>query len=471
MIFPNIDVFTMQVMVAITHLVFLVVLIQLSRKNKDIKGIKWWLYASILLTIETNTTLFPEIRSNQIVSIFLNLSGILSYISLMIGFFQFSNKKLHAFIPCAIIVIYFIASISSTLFEYGVMTRIYTIGLLISLTIAFSIKSIFALNHKFFIVEKCFLIILLAIHIGVYMSWAVVDLGLQYGLKSYLAISLVSIYIIDAMIFINIFLLIIAKKRERLNLENEKYKSAQREIATAISDANIAAKTKTIFLSNFSHELMTPLNSIIGFSEVFKTEIGKHLNDKQQEFIDYIHTTANKLLLVITALVDLSNLETRQITVDSKAVDGSIFVMGFLPDLHKELLKNNRKIEIVNSNDIDQPRMINIDEKILTKILLNLIANAISYSSDDSVIVFRYGISDTGKYRFSIIDHGVGIDEKYYGNVFKPFIKSIYGITQSGSTVIGLALAKGLTDLMDGEINFKSTLEQGTEFWVEFSLQ
>lgn len=471
MIFPSVDIYTIQLMIAITHFVFLVVLFQLSNKNKDIQGLNWWLYASVLLTIDTSTTLFPGFRTSTSISILLNFMGVLAYIFLMIGCFQFSNSKLNRLIPYGLGSIYIIFNLMDFIFSLGVMNRIYFIGSLISITLALSIKATLKLDNKFFIVEKYLLISLLIVHMLIYGSWTIFDLGLQYREQSYFAISLVSIYVIDAMIFIVIFLLVLSKRRQQLNEENAKYRYTQKEIATAISNANIATKAKTIFLSSLSYELRTPLNSIMNYTETLTDRRTGELNEKQQGFLDYINTAANNLLTLLTSLIDLSNIDTRKTELKINTVNTNEFVDHLLPLLQKEADKHNRKIKIIKTDEQDKSAYIKIDEAALTKVMLNLFNNAIDYSSEDSLITFEYGKVSPDNFHFAIIDNGVGIDSKYANDVFKPFIKPIDGKYYIGSIGTGLAIAKGLIDIMHGDIKFRSNIGKGAKFWVEFQIE
>lgn len=471
MIFPSVDIYTIQLMIAITHFVFLVVLFQFSNKNKDVQGLNWWLYASILLTIDTSTTLFPDFRTSTSISILLNFMGVLAYIFLMIGCFQFSNSKLNRHIPYGLGGIYIIFNLIDFIFSLGVMNRIYFIGSLISITLALSIKATLKLDNKFFIVEKYLLISLLIVHILIYGSWTYIDLGLQYREQSYFAISLVSIYVIDAMIFIVIFLLVLSKRRQQLNEENAKYRYTQKEIATAISNANIASKAKTIFLSSLSYELRTPLNSIMNYTEILTDRRTGELNEKQQGFLDYINTAANNLLTLLTSLIDLSNIDTRKTELKMNTVNTNEFVDDLLPFLQQEADKYNRKIKIKKIDEDNKRTYIKADEEALTKIMLNLLNNAIDYSSEDSLITFEYGTISPDSFHFAIIDNGVGIDSKYANDVFKPFIKPIDGKYYVGSIGTGLAIAKGLLDIMHGDIKYTSKIGEGAKFWVEFPIE
>lgn len=471
MIFPLVDIYTIQLMIAITHFVFLVVLLQLSQKNTDIQGINFWLYASVLITIDTSTTLFPGFRTSPSISIILNFMGVLAYIFLMIGCFQFSNSKLNRLIPYGLGSLYIIYNLVDFIFTLGIMNKIYFIGSLISITLALSVKAILNLKDNFFIVEKYLFVSLLVVHIFIYGSWTFIDLGLQYREHSYFAISLVSIYVIDTMIFIVIFLLVLSKRRQQLNDENAKYSYTQKEIATAISNANIASKAKTIFLSSLSYELRTPLNAIMKYTDILTNSNTGELSEKQQGFLDYINVAAKNLLTLLTSLIDLSNIDTRKIELNITTVNTNEYIDDLLPILQNEADKNNRKIKIVNIGEKDKKSNIKVDELALTKVILNLLNNAIDYSSEGSLITFEYGDTSNDNFHFAIIDNGVGIDSKYANDVFKPFIKPIDGKYYIGSTGTGLAIAKGLMDLMHGDIKFSSKFGKGAKFWIEFPIE
>ena len=283
MIFPSVDIMTMQLMLAVTHFVFFILFIQFTRQNKDIKGLRWWLYASILLTVEINTPLFPGFRNLPAISYLLNFSGLLAYIFLMIGCIRFSSFQINQKIIYGLIAIAGLYALSGMIFNYDVIFKIYFIGVFISVTLAISIIATLNLKLNFYAVEKYILIFLLTAHILIYASWGFVSLGLENGINSYFSFSLVSIYIIDAMIFTNIFLLILARKREELNEENDYYKYTQKEMAAAISNANNATSSKSSFLENLSQSLKNPLTEIITTTSVVGKDISDPLNDKQRE--------------------------------------------------------------------------------------------------------------------------------------------------------------------------------------------
>ncbi|MCC3859821.1 sensor histidine kinase [Pseudemcibacter aquimaris] len=467
------DIFTIQLMITLTHVVLCVVIYNFSRKNSDIEGLKWCIYASLLLSVEGFVSMFPEIRTAVPINYVLNFIGVLAYVLLMNGIWQFCHVKIQEIYIWAILLSYILFEIMDALLSFNINIRLNVTAAFISLVLLSCMYALNHLNKKSYFLEKLFLQILITAHILVYLSWFIEIEGVIQDNLQYRILSFAAIYVIDAMIIIDLLFLIMARRRYQLFFENNRYKKAQEGISDALSKANMANKSKSIFLTNLSHELRTPLNSILGFSEVLLSDIAGKLSDKQSEFVKSINDSGKSLHKLITGLLNLSNIEAGIVDID--LVDEKPDeIMGWLfPKIKEEMKEKQRRFSIdkLDSDfELREKDVIKVDIKAFNQIMKSLLDNAIKYSQTNSRIRLIHGKTDHDKYRFSIIDEGIGIDKRHFHNVFKPLNRAGFEYQGVDGAGTGLPITKGLTELMDGTIGFKSESYVGSEFWVEFPL-
>ena len=242
----------------------------------------------------------------------------------------------------------------------------------------------------------------------------------------------------------------------------------EREQKAALEDALAQAKranaAKTIFLSNMSHDIRTPMNAIIGFT----TLAAAHPERTEQvgEYLQKIMASGNHLLNLINDVLDMSHIESGKILLEEKPCS----LPGLLNDLYNILQVDARtkgqqlRFETVGVQD----ERVECDRLRLNQVLLNLVSNAVKYTpagGSITVTLTQRPGPDSGiaLYEFRVQDTGIGMSEAFLARIFEPFERernsTISGIQGTG---LGMAITKNLVDMMHGEISIQSRQGEGT---------
>jgi PAS domain S-box-containing protein len=242
-------------------------------------------------------------------------------------------------------------------------------------------------------------------------------------------------------------------------------KQADDEVRAARLEADRANRAKTEFLSRMSHELRTPLNAILGFSQLLEMD---ELTREQHENVAYISQAGRHLLDLINEVLDISRIESGQMTISREPVA----LADVLHDLVALVrpLADRRKIVLDASNAIADGAYVLADRQRLNQVLLNLLSNAVKYNREGGAIGVRAETSESGTVRIAITDTGYGIAAEHVGRLFHAFDRLGAERGSVEGTGMGLALSKGLIEAMGGTIGVESTLDIGTTFWVELAV-
>lgn len=217
---------------------------------------------------------------------------------------------------------------------------------------------------------------------------------------------------------------------------------------------------KTAFLQNISHEIRTPMNSIIGFSELLK-ENNSSENEKAQ-YLDMIEKGSGQLLNIVNEVLDISLIETGNISVNKQKVNLNSLVEEVY-QLHKPLIKDG--ILFTSSKGLsDESSTIATDGTKVKQVLNNLLDNAIKFT-DSGFIAFGYSLSNN-ELKFFIQDSGIGISVDYHDDIFQRFRK----VGQDKNRLyeglgLGLAICKGNIELLKGKIWIDSAPGEGSKFY------
>lgn len=253
---------------------------------------------------------------------------------------------------------------------------------------------------------------------------------------------------------------------EEIRSEIEKKKLLE----DALMQANQASKAKSVFLSNMSHDIRTPMNAIVGFTSLAIT----HIDHKEQveEYLSKIMTSGNHLLNLINDVLDMSRIESGKVQIEEKPCSLSEIVYGLRSILQADV--NAKQMEFQISMENVRNDSICCDRLRLNQVLLNLLSNSVKYTEAGGTIIMQVIEMDSAPeefadFEFNIKDNGIGMSEEFAKHIFEPFEReensTISGIQGTG---LGMAITKNIVDMMHGTISLKTRQGVGTEFKVSF---
>lgn len=235
-------------------------------------------------------------------------------------------------------------------------------------------------------------------------------------------------------------------------------------LQNAVKTANDANMAKSKFLSNMSHDIRTPMNSIMGMLEIAKC----YSDDKGKikDCLDKISISSKHLLNLINDILDLSRIESKSVKITEEIVS----LQEILSELKTILLPQiaeRKHTFIMDTSGLVHPYVFT-DRLRLSQIFLNLLSNAVKYTPQGGCISIR-AIEDVNdgkrmnRFRFIVEDNGIGMSEEYVSNIFEPFSRSMDSrIVDIQGTGLGMPITKGLVELLGGTIEVQSTLNRGS---------
>ncbi|MGQ0549628.1 MAG: ATP-binding protein [Armatimonadota bacterium] len=237
------------------------------------------------------------------------------------------------------------------------------------------------------------------------------------------------------------------------------------ELEKARHEADRANKAKSEFLSRMSHELRTPLNAILGFAQILEMD---SLNPDQRESVADILKGGRHLLDLINEVLDIARIEAGRLAISLEPVA--------VQEIVKEALDLTRPLAAQMDIRLDgepagpDERHVTADRQRLKQVLLNLLANGIKYNRRGGMVTLSYQEAPGDRFRILVTDTGLGIPPERLERLFTPFER--LGAEQTGveGTGLGLALSKRLVEAMGGTLGVKSTVGQGSMFWVELAV-
>ncbi|MDE7273190.1 MAG: response regulator [Lachnospiraceae bacterium] len=241
----------------------------------------------------------------------------------------------------------------------------------------------------------------------------------------------------------------------------------------ALIQANRANKAKSVFLSNMSHDIRTPMNAIIGFTTLALGRL-EH-TDQVEGYLKKIMTSGNHLLNLINNVLDMSHIESGKMQLSEQLCSLPEILHGLRniiqADIHsKQLELYMDAIDVQNEN-------IYCDRLRLNQVLLNLLNNAIKYTTAGGIVsikVTEKAAAQEGyaNYEFQVKDTGIGMSEEFVAHIFEPFERernsTISGIQGTG---LGMAITRNIVTMMNGTISVTSKQNVGSEFTVSFTFR
>ena len=247
----------------------------------------------------------------------------------------------------------------------------------------------------------------------------------------------------------------------------------QAVLEKALEMAKSASKAKTMFLNNMSHDIRTPMNAIIGYTELATMHIGNE--DQVRSFLGKIQLSSNHLLSLINDVLDMSRIESGKLSLNEKP-ERLPEIVHTLKDIVQADIYAKKLQFFANSIGVYSEDVV-CDRLRLNQVLLNVISNAIKYTPAGGTISFSVEQKMTseigvGAFEFRVKDTGIGMSEKFLPNIYDPFTR-VNSSTVSGiqGTGLGMAITKNIVEMMNGSIEVKSKEHEGTEVILNFKFK
>ena len=233
------------------------------------------------------------------------------------------------------------------------------------------------------------------------------------------------------------------------------------QLRAALAQAKAASEAKDEFLANMSHEIRTPLTAIIGFSGLLNS--GPDLAPQGRIYVERIARSGRALLSIVDDILDFSRLEAGQITLDPRPLDPEKLARDTL-DLVADQAEAKGLTLTLTLDCLPRAEQVLADGERVQQVLLNLVSNALKFTSGGGVSVGLERLGETLK--FTVSDTGAGVSPALVPHLFERFWQvDNSSARQHGGSGLGLAICKTLVDLMGGEIGVDSHEGRGSTFW------
>jgi PAS domain S-box-containing protein len=246
--------------------------------------------------------------------------------------------------------------------------------------------------------------------------------------------------------------------------------TSKKNLATAREEILQASKSRTQFVANMSHEIRTPMNSIVGLLDVLADS---NLDEDQRETLGIIKHSAGNLLSLLNDIIDLSKIDSNQIDLVSNWFNPVEMLNKTIRLLEVKAQENNNKL--ILELDDDLPEKVKGDQLRIEQILINLLNNALKFTSDGTVKLNVKKVSEDAqktKVRFMVSDTGMGMDEDVQKSIFNIYDQGKDDVARKfGGSGLGLAISQSLCNKMGGKIELDSKPGEGTSFWFTLTME
>lgn len=256
-----------------------------------------------------------------------------------------------------------------------------------------------------------------------------------------------------------------AQLEEQVAQRTVQLKASNEELTTAKEKAEEMARLKSEFLANISHELRTPMNGIMGMTELV---LDSELQPEQREFLQIVKSSADSLLCIIDDILDFSKLEARKVTLHEAPFELETAVGETIRSL--AVPAHEKGLELTYEVTCETIPWVDGDSQLLRQVLVNLIGNAIKFT-DQGEVVLRVSLDSAAEsddrllLHFAVSDTGIGIPANKQQGIFDAFVQADGSNTrQHGGTGLGLAISSSLVELMGGKLWVESEVGKGSTF-------
>ena len=279
---------------------------------------------------------------------------------------------------------------------------------------------------------------------------------------------LVAIVIVVVMFLVILSLLRKSQQAEARAVElNKKLQASQHELQEALLRAQSANAAKTTFLSNVSHDIRTPMNAIVGLTELMENDI--HKPHKLSDYLGKLKASSHHLLNLINDILDMNKIESGKVTLNEVpfSLDDQL---AQLDSVIRSQAKARQQTFEVQKHNIKH-EYIKGDATRLQQVLQNLLSNAVKYTDLGGTVLLEIEeMPRNGHYarfKFTVTDNGMGISKEFQKHIYEAFTRAENSMTNSvQGTGLGMAITKSIVDMMGGSISLTSELGKGSSFEV-----
>ncbi|MDI6900676.1 MAG: PAS domain S-box protein [Anaerosomatales bacterium] len=254
-----------------------------------------------------------------------------------------------------------------------------------------------------------------------------------------------------------------ASLEEQVRARTEELERAVTELTDANAQLVEANEVKSRFLRSMSHELRTPLNSIIGFSDMLLRELAGPVEDEQRRQLEMINHSGRHLLALINDVLDLSRIEADRLVLEWDDVAPGAVAREAFSAIVPSAAEKGVELTLAVGDELDDA-VIRTDSRRVRQILLNLLGNAVKFTSEGSVTL-EVRRAAPGMVAFAVTDTGPGIPVERHEDIFGEFTQHEHGLDpEERGTGLGLAISRGLAVLLGGAVTLRSAPGEGSTF-------
>lgn len=272
-----------------------------------------------------------------------------------------------------------------------------------------------------------------------------------------------------------IFYILRTKQRQELAAErsvNETLSEMNEQLTAAVKSAESASRAKSDFLANMSHDIRTPMNAIVGITNLMEHEPG--LSTRMESYVHKVQTSSHHLLGLINDILDMSKIESNEVALNTESVSLAEQI-GHVDNIIRPQTNERDQTFTIHVDQVEHEYLI-CDGVRLRQIFLNLLSNAVKYTQRGGNISFDIAelpCDAEGKARFSFVvkDNGQGMSPEFVTHIFEAFTREeSSGTNKIQGTGLGMAITKSIVDIMGGKITVDSTPGMGSRFEVTLDI-